>query len=426
MFFKRSAPLRGEITVPGDKSISHRAVMFGALAKGTTSITNFLKGADCLSTISCFEKMGIEIEQLPSEILIHGKGLHGLNAPETILDAGNSGTTTRLLSGILAGQAFCTTLTGDASIQKRPMTRIITPLSQMGGKIESLSDNGCAPLKITGHLLKPIHYLSPVSSAQVKSCVLLAGMYADGITKVTEPYLSRNHSELMLRSFGADVISEGTTAAITGNPVLEGQKVIVPGDISSAAYFIAAGLLIPGSEILIKDVGINPTRDGILKVCADMGADIQLLNKREYGKEPVADILVKHSELKATVIEGALIPTLIDELPMLAVMAAFAQGTTVIRDAQELKVKESNRLDIIVQHLSAMGADIIPTEDGMEIHGGKPLKGAVLDSYMDHRIAMSFAVAGMAADGETEILNASCVDISYPEFYRDMTAISAS
>lgn len=426
MFFKRSAPLRGEITVPGDKSISHRAVMFGALAKGTTSITNFLKGADCLSTISCFEKMGIEIEQLPSEILIHGKGLHGLNAPETILDAGNSGTTTRLLSGILAGQAFCTTLTGDASIQKRPMTRIITPLSQMGGKIESLSDNGCAPLKITGHSLKPIHYLSPVSSAQVKSCVLLAGMYADGITKVTEPYLSRNHSELMLRSFGADVISEGTTAAITGNPVLEGQKVIVPGDISSAAYFIAAGLLIPGSEILIKDVGINPTRDGILKVCADMGADIQLLNKREYGKEPVADILVKHSELKATVIEGALIPTLIDELPMLAVMAAFAQGTTVIRDAQELKVKESNRLDIIVQHLSAMGADIIPTEDGMEIHGGKPLKGAVLDSYMDHRIAMSFAVAGMAADGETEILNASCVDISYPEFYRDMAAISAS
>lgn len=426
MFFKRSAPLRGEITVPGDKSISHRAVMFGALAKGTTSITNFLKGTDCLSTISCFEKMGIEIEQLPSEILIHGKGLHGLNAPETILDAGNSGTTTRLLSGILAGQAFCTTLTGDASIQKRPMTRIITPLSQMGGKIESLSDNGCAPLKITGHPLKPIHYLSPVSSAQVKSCVLLAGMYADGITKVTEPYLSRNHSELMLRSFGADVISEGTTAAITGNPVLEGQKVIVPGDISSAAYFIAAGLLIPGSEILIKDVGINPTRDGILKVCADMGADIQLLNKREYGKEPVADILVKHSELKATVIEGALIPTLIDELPMLAVMAAFAQGTTVIRDAQELKVKESNRLDIIVQHLSAMGADIIPTEDGMEIHGGKPLKGAVLDSYMDHRIAMSFAVAGMAADGETEILNASCVDISYPEFYRDMAAISAS
>lgn len=424
MVFRKSTPLRGEITVPGDKSISHRAVMFGALAKGTTSVTNFLKGADCLSTISCFEKMGIEIEQLPSEILIHGKGLHGLKAPEEVLDAGNSGTTTRLLSGILAGQSFCTTLTGDASIQKRPMTRIITPLSQMGGQIESISGNGCAPLKITGHPLKPLHYLSPVSSAQVKSCILLAGMYAEGITKVTEPYLSRNHSELMLNSFGANIISESTTASIEGNPVLEGQKVIVPGDISSAAYFIAAGLLIPGSEILIKDVGINPTRDGILKVCKDMGADIHLLNRREYGKEPVADLLVKHSSLKATIIEGALIPTLIDELPMIAVMAAFAEGTTIIRDAQELKVKESNRLDIIVQHLSAMGADVVPTEDGMEIYGGKPLKGTVLDSYMDHRIAMSFAVAGMAAEGETEILNASCVDISYPEFYHDLAHIS--
>ena len=424
MVFRKSTPLRGEITVPGDKSISHRAVMFGALAKGTTSVTNFLKGADCLSTISCFEKMGIEIEQLPSEILIHGKGLHGLKAPEEVLDAGNSGTTTRLLSGILAGQSFCTTLTGDASIQKRPMTRIITPLSQMGGQIESISGNGCAPLKITGHPLKPLHYLSPVSSAQVKSCILLAGMYAEGITKVTEPYLSRNHSELMLNSFGANIISESTTASIEGNPVLEGQKVIVPGDISSAAYFIAAGLLIPGSEILIKDVGINPTRDGILKVCKDMGADIHLLNRREYGNEPVADLLVKHSSLKATIIEGALIPTLIDELPMIAVMAAFAEGTTIIRDAQELKVKESNRLDIIVQHLSAMGADVVPTEDGMEIHGGKPLKGTVLDSYMDHRIAMSFAVAGMAAEGETEILNASCVDISYPEFYHDLAHIS--
>lgn len=424
MVFRKSTPLRGEITVPGDKSISHRAVMFGALAKGTTSVTNFLKGADCLSTISCFEKMGIEIEQLPSEILIHGKGLHGLKAPEEVLDAGNSGTTTRLLSGILAGQSFCTTLTGDASIQKRPMTRIITPLSQMGGQIESISGNGCAPLKITGHPLKPLHYLSPVSSAQVKSCILLAGMYAEGITKVTEPYLSRNHSELMLNSFGANITSDSTTASIEGNPVLEGQKVIVPGDISSAAYFIAAGLLIPGSEILIKDVGINPTRDGILKVCKDMGADIHLLNRREYGKEPVADLLVKHSSLKATIIEGALIPTLIDELPMIAVMAAFAEGTTIIRDAQELKVKESNRLDIIVQHLSAMGADVVPTEDGMEIHGGKPLKGTVLDSYMDHRIAMSFAVAGMAAEGETEILNASCVDISYPEFYHDLAHIS--
>lgn len=426
MIFTKSAPLRGEITVPGDKSISHRAVMLGSLAKGTTSITNFLNGADCLSTISCFKKMGIEIEQLSSEILIHGKGLHGLQPSKTVLNAGNSGTTTRLLAGILAGQSFVSTLTGDASIQKRPMTRIITPLSQMGGQVESLSGNGCAPLKITGHPLNPIHYISPVSSAQVKSCILLAGMYADGVTKVTEPFLSRNHSELMMRAFGACVTSEGTTATILGNPILKGQKVIVPGDISSAAYFIAAGLLIPGSEILIKDVGINPTRNGILKVCEEMGANIQFLNKREYCQEPVADILVKHSHLKSTIIEGSRIPTLIDELPIIAVMAACAEGTTIIRDAEELKVKESNRLDIIIQHLIAMGADITALEDGMEIRGGKPLNGAILNSCLDHRIAMSFAIAGMVAHGETEILNASCVDISYPKFYRDLAQLSHS
>lgn len=426
MIFKKSAPLRGEITVPGDKSISHRAVMLGSLAKGTTSITNFLNGADCLSTISCFKKMGIEIEQLPSEILIHGKGLHGLQPPKAILDAGNSGTTTRLLAGILAGQSFTSTLTGDASIKKRPMTRIIAPLSQMGGQVESLSNNGCAPLKITGHSLTPIHYISPVSSAQVKSCILLAGMYADGFTKITEPFLSRNHSELMMRAFGAQVTSEGTTATIIGNPVLEGQKVVVPGDISSAAYFIAAALLIPGSELLIKDVGINPTRNGILKVCEEMGADIQLLNKREYCQEPVADILVKYSPLKSVIIEGSRIPTLIDELPIIAVMAACAQGTTIIRDAEELKVKESNRLDIIIQHLTSMGADITPLENGMEIRGGNPLKGTTLDSHLDHRIAMSFAIAGMVSNGATEILNASCVDISYPEFYGDLARLSDS
>lgn len=424
MIFTKSTALRGEITVPGDKSISHRAVMLGALAKGTTSVTNFLNGADCLSTISCFKKMGIEIKQTSSEILIYGKGLHGLQPPKTILNVGNSGTTTRLLSGILSGQTFTTTLTGDASIQKRPMARIITPLSQMGGKIESISHNGCAPLKISGQPLKPIHYISPVSSAQVKSCVLFAGMYTEGLTKFTEPYLSRNHSELMLRSFGACITSEKTTTGILGNPALEGQKIIVPGDISSAAYFIVAGLLIPHSEILIKNVGINPTRDGILKVCKEMGADIQLLNERLYGEEPVADILVKHSHLKSTIIEGSRIPTLIDELPIIAVMAAFAEGTTIIRNAQELKVKESNRLDIIVHHLTAMGADITATEDGMKINGGKPLKGTVLDSHLDHRIAMSFAIAGMMSTGETKILNDSCVDISYPQFYKDLAQLS--
>lgn len=420
MLFHKSHPLKGEITVPGDKSISHRGIMLGALANGTTSITNFLKGADCLSTISCFQKMGIEIEETENEILVHGKGLHGLSAPKEILDAGNSGTTTRLISGILAGQNFSCDLTGDASIQKRPMKRIMTPLSMMGADITSVHNNGCAPLHIKGAPLKGISYQSPVASAQVKSCVLFAGLYADGKTSVTEPFLSRNHSELMLSSFGASVQTCGTTATIEPEPVLTAQKVEVPGDISSAAFFIAAGLLIPGSELLIKNVGINPTRDGILRVCRQMGANLELLNTRTQCGEPVADILVKHSELNGTVIEGDLIPTLIDELPVIAVMAACANGETIIRNAEELKVKESNRLEIIVRHLSEMGCDITGTEDGMIIRGGKPLHGAVLDSHLDHRIAMSFAVAGLVADGETEITNADCVNISYPGFYRDL------
>lgn len=420
MLFHKSHPLKGEITVPGDKSISHRGIMLGALANGTTSITNFLKGADCLSTISCFQKMGIEIEETENEILVHGKGLHGLSAPKEILDAGNSGTTTRLISGILAGQNFSCDLTGDASIQKRPMKRIMTPLSMMGADITSVHNNGCAPVHIKGAPLKGISYQSPVASAQVKSCVLFAGLYADGKTSVTEPFLSRNHSELMLSSFGASVQTCGTTATIEPEPVLTAQKVEVPGDISSAAFFIAAGLLIPGSELLIKNVGINPTRDGILRVCRQMGANLELLNTRTQCGEPVADILVKHSELNGTVIEGDLIPTLIDELPVIAVMAACANGETIIRNAEELKVKESNRLEIIVHHLSEMGCDITGTEDGMIIRGGKPLHGAVLDSHLDHRIAMSFAVAGLVADGETEITNADCVNISYPGFYRDL------
>ena len=420
MLFHKSHPLKGEITVPGDKFISHRGIMLGALANGTTSITNFLKGADCLSTISCFQKMGIEIEETENEILVHGKGLHGLSAPKEILDAGNSGTTTRLISGILAGQNFSCDLTGDASIQKRPMKRIMTPLSMMGADITSVHNNGCAPLHIKGAPLKGISYQSPVASAQVKSCVLFAGLYADGKTSVTEPFLSRNHSELMLSSFGASVQTCGTTATIEPEPVLTAQKVEVPGDISSAAFFIAAGLLIPGSELLIKNVGINPTRDGILRVCKQMGANLELLNTRTQCGEPVADILVKHSELNGTVIEGDLIPTLIDELPVIAVMAACANGETIIRNAEELKVKESNRLEIIVHHLSEMGCDITGTEDGMIIRGGKPLHGAVLDSHLDHRIAMSFAVAGLVADGETEITNADCVNISYPGFYRDL------
>lgn len=422
MEIKKQTRLRGELTVPGDKSISHRAVMFGSLAQGTTRITHFLEGADCLSTISCFRKMGVDIERNASEILVHGKGLHGLSAPSEILDVGNSGTTTRLISGILAGQSFTSKLNGDASIQSRPMKRIMTPLQSMGADIVSIKGNGCAPLRITGKPLQAVHYQSPVASAQVKSCVLLAGMYADGITRVTEPVLSRNHTEIMLNYLGARVTSQGTTASIEPEPVLRARKIQVPGDISSAAYFIAAGLLTPNSQILLRNVGINPTRDGILKVCRAMGADITLLNVNEEG-EPVADLLIRSSQLHGTTVEGSIIPTLIDEIPMIAVMAAFAEGTTVIRDAAELKVKESDRIAVVTEGLRRMGADIQPTEDGMIIHGGKPLQGAKINSYLDHRIAMSFAVAGTICDGTMDIVNGDCVNISYPGFYKDLYSL---
>lgn len=420
MNITRKKGLKGEITVPGDKSISHRAVMFGALSKGTTEVTNFLQGADCLSTIDCFRKLGVEIENTPEHILIHGKGLHGFSESKVQLDTGNSGTTTRLISGILAGQKFRTTLTGDASICKRPMGRIIKPLSEMGADIKSINGNNCAPLEINPSALHGIHYNSPVASAQVKSAILLAGLYADGTTKVTEPYLSRNHSEIMLNFFGATVSTKDTTISIEPEPLLEGRKVVVPGDISSAAYFIVAGLITPDSEILIKNVGINPTRDGIIQVCKGMGADIEVLNINDANGEPTADVLVKYSKLHGITIEGAIIPTLIDELPIIAVLACFAEGTTVIKDAAELKVKESNRIDVMVNNLSSMKADITATEDGMIIHGGKPLKGAVIESNLDHRIAMSFAIAGMNAEGTTTILHSDCVNISYPTFYQDL------
>lgn len=423
MEIKKHTSLRGEISVPGDKSISHRAVMFGSLANGTTRITHFLNGADCLSTISCFRRMGIDIEQTEQEILVHGKGLHGLCAPREILDVGNSGTTTRLISGILAGQNFVSELNGDASIQSRPMKRIMTPLLSMGADIVSVKDNGCAPLRISGRPLHAVHYNSPVASAQVKSCVLLAGMYADDITSVTEPVLSRNHTEIMLNYFGADVTSDGTTASIIPEPVLEAKDIKVPGDISSAAYFIAAGLLTPNSEILIKNVGINPTRDGILRVCRNMGGDITLLNASDDG-EPTADLLVRTSSLRGTTVGGEIIPALIDEIPMIAVMAAFAEGTTIIKDARELKVKESNRIEVMVENLKRMGADIEAADDGMIIRGGAPLHGAVIDSHLDHRVAMSFAVAGTLCEGTMDIEGAECVNISYPDFYKDLYSLS--
>jgi 3-phosphoshikimate 1-carboxyvinyltransferase len=409
--------------------------MFGALSEGTTEITGFLKGADCLSTIECFKQLGILIEhtQRPLNgvptITVHGKGIHGLSEPSSTLYTGNSGTTTRLLAGILAAQPFDSMLAGDESISKRPMKRIMKPLKQMGADIVSVGGNDCTPLFIKGgKKLMGITYHSPVASAQVKSCILLAGLYSDSDTVVYEPALSRNHTEIMLRAFGADVHNDATrygpSAAVLhpGMP-LYGRKINVPGDISSAAYFIAAALLVPGSEVLIHNVGINGTRAGFLAALKQMGADITLLNENN-DMEPRADILVRYSELRSPNNDtfelcGKMIPTMIDEIPMFAVLAAVANCKTIIKDAAELKVKESNRIDAIVDNLKAMGADITATEDGMIINGGKPLHGAVIDSHKDHRIAMSFAIASLVANGETKIKDEKCVDISYPTFFRD-------
>lgn len=423
MQITKAHSLKGEITIPGDKSISHRGIMLGSIANGTTELDGFLDGADCRSTISCFQKMGIDIKQDRDHVIIHGKGLNGLQAPTDILDVGNSGTTTRLISGILSGQNFSTQLTGDASIQKRPMKRIMDPLNAMGAQISSLRGNDCAPLSITSGTLHSIHYQSPVASAQVKSAVLLAGLYAEGMTSVCEPVLSRNHTELMLQGFGCHASSEGTTASVVGHPTLTGQHIIVPGDISSAAYFIVAGLIHPHADILIRNVNVNPTRDGILCVATAMGAHISMENKRLVSQEEVCDLHVTSSSLQGTIIDKQLIPTLIDEIPVIAVMACMANKTTIIKDAQELKVKESNRIDSVVNNLKAMGADVTATEDGMIIHGGRPLNGATIVTQLDHRIAMAFAIAAIIADGTTTLDHPECVDISYPGFYDTLTSL---
>ncbi len=425
----------GELSVPGDKSISHRSIMFGSISDGLTMVSNFLPGADCLSTISCFRKLGIAIESQGTNVMIHGKGLHGLSAPSGILDAGNSGTTTRLISGILAGQPFESILDGDSSIRRRPMARVFTPLTQMGAAFQSweadafpdtliASASGCAPFSIRGGHLHGISYQSPVASAQVKSAVLLAGLYAEGETSVTEPALSRNHTELMLTGFGAQIFSEGTTASIKPEPELHGQKIHVPGDISSAAYFIALGLLTPNSEILIRNVGINPTRNGMITAALAMGGDLTLLDERTVSGEPVADILVRSSSLHGTDIGGEMIPTLIDEIPIIAVMAAFAEGVTAIRDAQELKVKESDLIAAITENLNAMGASVTPAEDGLSIEGGRPLHGTSIKTHQDHRIAMAFAIAGLNAPGETLLDDRECVAISYPSFFEDILSLA--
>ncbi len=421
-------PLKGEITVPGDKSISHRAVMLGSLASGTSVVHNFLQGLDCISTINAFRQMGIEIDNdiKNSIVTIHGKGLHGLMKPDNILDVGNSGTTMRLLSGILCGQTFDSELTGDNSLRSRPMNRIITPLYKMGGKIKSKQGDGLPPLKISSRgdkSLLGISYNSPVASAQVKSSILLAGLYADNNTSVIEPNLSRNHTELMMTYFGANILQEDNLTTIKPNPTLLAQEINIPSDISSAAYFIVAGLIVPGSSILLRNVGINPTRDGIIEVCQEMGGKISLENIREYNNEKVADIYVEYSDLKGMEIAGPIIPRLIDELPVIAIMACFAKGQTIIKDAQELIVKETNRIEVMVDNLKKLGADIISTQDGMIINGGLPLHGGTIESKDDHRIAMSFAIADLMAEGDVNIIGKECVNISYPDFYKDLKVL---
>ncbi len=405
----------GQIKVPGDKSISHRAVMLGSLANGVTEISGFLKGADCLSTIDCFRKMGIDIDINGENVTVHGNGLRGLKKPDEMLYTGNSGTTTRLLCGILAGQNFDTSITGDASIQKRPMGRVVKPLSMMGAKIE----NEYCPLYITGTKLHGIDYKMPVASAQVKTAIILAGLYADGETVIHEIEKSRDHTELMLSAMGADLTVDNLDITVKPTNDLTAVNVDVPGDISSAAFFLVLGAIMPNSQITVTNVGINPTRTGIIDVLKDMDADITLENVHTSAGETVADITVRSSSLKGTTVGGDIIPRLIDELPIIAVAAVFADGQTVIKDAQELKVKETNRIRAVVDEFNKCGIDITETDDGMIINGGKSIHGADFKTYGDHRMAMSLTVLAQLADGESTLDDSDCACVSYPTFFDD-------
>lgn len=405
----------GQIKVPGDKSISHRAVMLGSLANGVTEISGFLKGADCLSTIDCFRKMEIDIDINGENVTVHGNGLRGLKKPDEMLYTGNSGTTTRLLCGILAGQNFDTSITGDASIQKRPMGRVVQPLSMMGAKIE----NEYCPLYITGTKLHGIDYKMPVASAQVKTAIILAGLYADGETVIHEIEKSRDHTELMLSAMGADLTVDNLDITVKPTNDLTAVNVDVPGDISSAAFFLVLGAIMPNSQITVTNVGISPTRTGIINVLKDMGADITLENVHTSAGETVADITVRSSSLKGTTVGGDIIPRLIDELPIIAVAAVFADGQTVIKDAQELKVKETNRIRAVVDEFNKCGIDITETDDGMIINGGKSIHGADFKTYGDHRMAMSLTVLAQLADGESTLDDSDCACVSYPTFFDD-------
>jgi 3-phosphoshikimate 1-carboxyvinyltransferase len=411
--------LQGTLTLPGDKSISHRAALIAALAHGSSRVSNYAPGQDCRSTLGCLKALGVGIERSGHEILIHGRGLKGLQPPQAVLDAENSGTTIRLLSGILAGQSFECAITGDDSLQRRPMRRIIEPLARMGAHIVA-REGGLAPLHIRGGALQPITYSMPVASAQVKSCVMLAGLLADGKTTVIEPAPTRNHTEIMLAHFGADIETIDRTVTVTGPAELTGREYRVPGDISSAAFFTAAALALPGSTLRLNDIGVNPTRTGFIDLLRAFGATIDLENARTLQGEPVADLVVTSSSLRnpgKVSIGGDTIPTIVDEIPILAVLSTQMDGGLSIRDAGELRVKESDRLRAVAENLQRMGAEVEEFEDGLSVPGPQQLRGAEIDTYGDHRIAMAFAIAGLMATGTTEIRSSEAVEVSFPGFF---------
>lgn len=418
-----ASSLRGDFYLPGDKSISHRSAMFAALGDGTSYLQNYSSARDCQSTLDCLEGLGVQIERAPDLITIFGVGLHGLQTPQRVLDVGNSGTTIRLLSGILAGQNFTTEITGDDSIQHRPMKRIIEPLTLMGARIVA-RDGSFAPLKITGGNLQAMEYTTPMASAQVKSCVLLAGLFADGETAVIEKTPTRNHTEIMLRECGVlptlALTENGMRIAVQGGARLHALgEYTVAGDLSSAAFFIAAGLVVPNADLRIRHIGVNPSRLGLVQVLRDLGAQIEIENERLAHGEPVADFHVRTSTLKGEMeLRGEVIANLIDEIPILAVIATQIDGTLTIREAHELRVKESDRIRSIVDNLRKLGAKVEEFDDGLRIHGKQKLSGTMLESYHDHRIAMAFAVAGLIAEGETQINNAEAAGVSLPEFYQ--------
>lgn len=407
--------IQGRISVPGDKSISHRALMLLAISRGKGRISGFLRGADCLSTMACLEQLGLEIEDLGSELVVYGQGLHGLRRPHRALDVGNSGTTMRLLSGILAGQKFPAAITGDHSIQTRPMDRIAIPLRMMGAVIEGKAGRDLAPLLIQGRNLQGIDYTLPVASAQVKSAILLAGLYAEGETVVREPKPSRNHTELMLAALGAEIESKTCEIRLRSSE-LQACDLQVPGDISSAAFFITPAAAMPGSHLIVKDVGLNPSRTGIIDVLKDMGAGISLENVTKLGGELRGNVVVRGGRLRGTVITGEMIPRLIDEIPVLAVVASQAEGTTTITGAEELRVKESDRISVLVQELGKLGVDIQELADGMQIKGPCAIQGAEVHSHGDHRLAMALAVLGLFSREPVKVRGSECIDVSFPGF----------